>query len=153
MKRNLKILNVVLILLIMFFASAVLSNIWVQFIYIKHLSFRLLSLFYSDLLNIFFVISIIIARKGLVIYMKLDKFNFKQAFLYRQSGLILLFYSLCKSIAIVNYQLFITIHLNEYEVNKLSQYFIIALIGFLLIIISDFIRNASRIQQENELTI
>jgi hypothetical protein len=153
MRKNFKILNIVLIVLIVFFGSAVISNIWVQYFSIKPFGFYFLKFIFLDLLNIFFVIAIIIARQGLILYMKLDKFNFKQALLYRQSGVIFILYTICNSFVLVYNQVFLKIKLHEYGVDKLSQYFIIALIGFVLIILSDFIRNASRIQQENDLTI
>ena len=79
MKTNLVFLNVLLFVLILFFGSAVLSNIWIQIEYIKKFSLDILILIFLDFLNIFFVFSLITLKKGLASYMKRGVFEIIQS--------------------------------------------------------------------------
>ena len=85
--------------------------------------------------------------------MKRGVFEIIQSTLYYKSGIYLLIYSFCNSVIVAVQQIFFKVKLEEYGIEKFIHYFIIAIFGLILIIVSGFVRKASSIQKENELTI
>lgn len=153
MKTKLKILDWTLIVLVLFFGSAVLSNIISRFAYgispLAHMYYFVV----FDALNILFVIGLIMTRKGVANYIRNDRFDRVQFGYYNKGAWCLLLYSVLSSVRLLIQQLVFDKEFKEYGQRDFANYFIISLIGISLLIIAEFIRKAEIIQQENDLTL
>ena len=100
-------------------------------------------------------IGLIYIERGLFYNIKIGYFNIQSALKLKRGGLFLMFsgfISLIKNTFIL-YDHFNTPEIKVFLIRNITQSLLISIIGFGIIVISDFIKKGNTIQNENDLTV
>lgn len=153
--KKIKILHGFLVALIMLYIAHFYSLIFIMpkvlpdSIYEKTL-FGYSTYYIEVCFSIIFFIGLIFTQRSLYFIIKKGLFNIKSAQLFKTGGFLLVI----SGFLVFVFGLFSIISTkNELYINRILQSIPILIIGFSLIIFSDFIKKGGVLKQENDLTI
>ncbi len=149
---RLQLFRLILMVLALFFAAAVISNLVWAFSASNAIDFLLLQLLYA-VLNSLLPVGLVLCAIGLSSYINRKSFSENQHKLYIYSGWLFLTYSIANSIKVFSFLFVSGRKLPEYGQADFANYFVVLTLGMACLALASFVKNAEVLQSENDLTI